>query len=307
MSRWDYWRHYEPAQPRLVKDGIKAKSQRGAIGETWWSRRWIGVLESLGMGARLGRGRSYARRGQVISIDVQKGIISAKVQGTRVKPYSVTIRLAPLSEKDWDKVADAMAAQAIFAAKLLSGEMPQNIEEAFAQVKVPLFPTSEKDLDTECSCPDWANPCKHIAAVYFLLAERFDEDPFLIFKLRGRTREEIIQILRDKRSKTLLEEKNLIPSQSEFSQESVAVPIEDCLDTFWQAGEALESFVTNPAPPEVDNAILKRLGKAPFRIRKHDVASLLAKAYGKASSAALQKALGGSQKNKSRSAQTESD
>ena len=294
MSHWDYWRHYEPAQPRLVKDGIKAKSQRGAIGETWWSRRWIGVLESLGMGARLGRGRSYARRGQVISIDVQKGIVSAKVQGTRVKPYSVIIRLAPFSEKDWDKVADAMAAQAIFAAKLLSGEMPQSIEEAFAQVKVPLFPTSEKDLDTERSCPDWANPCKHIAAVYFLLAERFDEDPFLIFKLRGRTKEEIIQILRDKRGKALPLEKSWASIEAELSQESIVAPLEDCLEAFWQAGEALESFVTNPAPPEVDNAILKRLGKSPFCIRKHDVASLLAKAYGKASSAALQKALRGS-------------
>jgi len=292
MSRWDYWQHYEPAQPRPVKDGIKTKSQRGVIGETWWSRRWIGVLESLGMGARLGRGRFYARRGQVISIDVQKGIIRAKVQGTRVKPYSVIIQLAPLSEKDWNEVADVMASQAIFAAKLLSGEMPQNIEEAFAQVRVSLFPTSEKDLDTECSCPDWANPCKHIAAVYFLLAERFDEDPFLIFKLRGRTKEEIIQILRDKRSKTLSEEKNLVPSQPEFSWETVAVPLEGCLETFWQAGETLESFVTNPTPPEVDNAILKRLGKAPFRIKKYDVASLLAKAYGIASSEALQKVVG---------------
>jgi uncharacterized Zn finger protein len=86
-----------------------------------------------------------------------------------------------------------MASQAIFAAKLLSGEMPQNIEEAFAEAKVSLFPTSEQDLDTECSCPDWANPCKHIAAVYYLLAERFDEDPFLIFKLRGEPRKRLFK------------------------------------------------------------------------------------------------------------------
>ena len=298
MSQWKYWQYYEPVRPRSVKEGIKAKSQRGAIGETWWSKRWIGALESLGMGARLNRGRSYARMGQVMAIDVQKGIVTARVQGTRVKPYSITIRLAPLSEKDWDRVTDAMAEQAIFAAKLLSGEMPRNIEEAFAEAKVTLFPTSKKDLDTECSCPDWANPCKHIAAVYYLLAEMFDEDPFLIFKLRGSTKEEIIQTLRDKRGKTLSEERSSIPVEPEISQEDVVIPLEECLDTFWQAGEGLDSFVINLAPPEVDNAILKRLGEAPFTVGKYNIASLLMKAYSVGSSAALQKALGGSQKGK---------
>lgn len=289
MSRWGYWGYYEPARPKKVKDGIKAKSQRRSIGETWWSKRWIGVLESLGMGARLSRGRSYARMGQVVSMAIQKGMVTAKVQGTRPKPYSVKIRLNPLSEKDWDKVTDAMASQAIFAAKLLSGEMPRNIEEAFSEVKVSLFPKSKKELITDCSCPDWANPCKHIAAVYYLLAERFDEDPFLIFRLRGRTKEEIIETLREKRALTPPE--GAISEGAGFAQESV-VPIEECLDMFWQAGEALDSFAVNPTLPEVDNAILKRLGDAPFMIGKHNVASLLAKAYSIASVAALQKASG---------------
>jgi len=102
MGRWDNWGYYEPARPKPVKDGIRAKSQRGEIGETWWSKRWIGVLHSFGMGARLDRGRSYARKGQVVSIDVQKGIVTAKVQGTRAKPYSVEIELKPLSEKAWE-------------------------------------------------------------------------------------------------------------------------------------------------------------------------------------------------------------
>jgi len=292
MGRWSDWGYYEPARPKPVKDGIKARSQRGEIGETWWSKRWIGVLHSFGMGARIDRGRSYARKGQVVSIDVQKGIVTAEVQGTRARPYSVKIELKPLSEKDWDKVADAMAAQAIFAAKLLSGEMPQNIEEAFAEAEVSLFPTSKKELVTDCSCPDWANPCKHIAAVYYLLAERFDEDPFLIFKLRGLTKEEITEMLRGKRSQTLSGEEALTPIEADFPQEGTAIPLEECLDTFWQSGAALDSFTVNPALPEVDNAILKRLGNAPFTVGKHDVASLLAKAYTVASSAALQKALG---------------
>jgi len=124
MGWGSYWGYYKPAKPKEVKDGgIKAKSKRGAIGETWWSKRWIAVLESFNMGARLGRGRSYARKGQVIAIDVQKGMVTARVQGTRAKPYEVKMQLNPISEPDWDKVTNAMASKAIFAAKLLSGEM----------------------------------------------------------------------------------------------------------------------------------------------------------------------------------------
>jgi uncharacterized Zn finger protein len=274
-----------------VKNGIKTKNERGAIGETWWSKRWIHVLESLGMGARLDRGRSYARRGQVVSIDVQKSVVTAKVQGSRPKPYSITIRLVSLSDKDWDKVIDIMASQAIFAAKLLSGEMPQNIEEAFVEAKVSLFPRSGKDLDTDCSCPDYANPCKHIAAVYYILAERFDSDPFLIFKLRGRTKEEIIQALRKKRGQILVEKKQK-STEAEIMPDSSVTPIEDCLGNFWQAGEALDSFITNPALPEIEGAILKRLGKPPLAIGGENMTTLMTKAYAVASKAALRAALG---------------
>lgn len=288
---WGYWPHYEPARPKPVKNGIKTKNERGAIGETWWSKRWIHVLESLGMGARLDRGRSYARRGQVVSIDVQKSVVTAKVQGSRPKPYSITIRLVSLSDKDWDKVIGIMASQAIFAAKLLSGEMPQNIEEAFVEAKVSLFPRSGKDLDTDCSCPDYANPCKHIAAVYYILAERFDSDPFLIFKLRGRTKEEIIQALRKKRGQTLVEKKQK-STETELIPESAVTPIEDCLGNFWQAGEALDSFITNPALPEIEGAILKRLGKPPLAIGGENMTTLMTKAYAVASKAALRAALG---------------
>ena len=136
------WR-YSYSSPKPVKDGIKAKSQRGDIGETWWSKRWIEVLESFRMGPRLERGRSYARRGQVISIDVEKGVVTAKVQGTRQKPYAVQITLETLSDEDWDTVTTVMASQALFAAKLLSGEMPHNIEEAFDKAEVSLFPQSK--------------------------------------------------------------------------------------------------------------------------------------------------------------------
>ena len=278
-GRGDYWDYYEPAQPRRVKDGIKAKSERGGIGETWWSKRWVGVLESFSLGTRLTRGRSYARQGQVISIDVEPGIVKAKVQGTQPRPYAIKIKLKPLSDNDWDRVTEAMASQAIFAAKLLAGEMPQDIEEAFDAVNVSLFPTAATDLDTDCSCPDWANPCKHIAAVYYLLAERFDGDPFLIFKLRGRTKEQIIEVLREKRAGTSSGESSAFVTGAEDSTDAAGPLLEENLDTFWQAAEELNTFAVHLEAPQVDKAILKRLGDAPFTIGGQNMASLLAKAY----------------------------
>lgn len=278
------WYYYPREPPKPVKDGIKAKSKRGDIGETWWSKRWVGILESFDMGARLSRGRSYARRGQVVSIKVKKGVVYAKVQGTRDRPYSVKIKLPVLSDAAWEEVTNVMASQALFAAKLLSGEMPLNIEEAFDEAGVSLFPESKKELDTYCSCPDWANPCKHIAAVYYLLAEQFDEDPFLIFVLRGRKKEEITKILRGKRTKALPE--GTVASEGVTD---TVLPLEECLDTFWEAGEALHSFVTNPVAPD-ENVILKRLGDAPFTIKGENATSLLSRIYDAVSTAALQKA-----------------
>lgn len=281
MVRWGYWEYYKPTKPKEVKNGIKAKSKRGEIGTTWWSKRWIAVLESFSMGTRLTRGRSYARKGQVISIDVRKGIVKSKVQGSGSKPYGITIKMDPISNEDWEKVADVMASKAIFAAKLLAGEMPADIEDAFAEAGISLFPVKLKDLETDCSCPDWANPCKHIAAVYYLLAERFDEDPFLIFKLRGRTKEDIVDALRKRRV-----------SDASAEEGEAVKPLDECMDSFWEAGDALDSFSVNKARPEVEAAVLRRLGDAPFFISKYNIATLLSRAYTVASIAALQRASG---------------
>jgi uncharacterized Zn finger protein len=283
------WNYYRENVPRKVANGLKTKSERGAIGETWWSKRWVAVLESFGMGTRLTRGRSYARQGQVVSIDVEPGIIRAKVQGSRPKPYDVEIKLRPLSDKDWDKVTDAMANQAIFVAKLLAGEMPTNIEEAFATARVSLFPINKQELVTDCSCPDWANPCKHIAAVYYILADRFDEDPFLIFKLRGRSKEEIIQTLRSKRAETLPVETSTSTTAEQAAQVEDTPLLVENAQTFWLADEALATFSVRPVAPAVEKALLKRLGAAPFSVGNQNIATLLGKAYEKVDANARQK------------------
>src|SRR5437588_10731494 len=300
MGRWrddydddDNWGYYEPSSPIRVQGGIKTKRGYGQIGETWWSKRWIAVLESFNMGTRLTRGRSYARQGQVISIDVEPGIVKARVQGSRPQPYKVEIRLKTLSDQDWEKVTEAMASQAIFAANLLAGEMPKNIEEAFSAVQLSLFPTALKELETNCSCPDWANPCKHIAAVYYLLAERFDEDPFLIFKLRGRTKEQIIAVLREKRAATSPMGDISSSADAVSAEEENLLSLEEHLDTFWRADEALESFSVNLSAPTIDKAVLKRLGDAPFTIGNSNIASLLAKAYDRVDAAVSKKRVEG--------------
>ena len=140
--------------------------------------RFIEVLESLGMGSRLQRGRSYARKGQVISMDVGPGLVTAQVQGSRPKPYRITIGVLPLTSSQWREVERRLASQALFRAELLAGEMPAEIEQVFADCGTPRFPRSAADLDMHCSCPDWEVPCKHLAAVCYALAEAFDDDPF---------------------------------------------------------------------------------------------------------------------------------
>lgn len=271
-----YWGYYEARKPKEVEDGIKAKSRRGAIGEKWWSKRWVALLESFNMGARLGRGRSYARKGQVISIDAQLGLVRSKVQGVRSKPYDIEIHLALICDDDWEKAIDAMASKAIFAAKLLSGEMPKDIEEAFVDAGCSLFP-GKKDIKTDCSCPDWADPCKHIAAVYYIMAEKFDEDPFLIFKLRGRTKEEIVEALRERRASTMPQDQ--VEAVETVPPDLDRRPLEERLDRFWDYGDELELVAPRPRPPEVAGAVLKRLGDAPVSIDGANLASCLPRAY----------------------------
>ena len=184
------------APPIQRKDGIKARSQRGQFVTNWWAQRWISALERVVNSGRLNRGRTYARAGQVLSLDEVGGVVKARVQGTRPQPYKVTIKLKPLSDRQWDRVIDALSGQALFAAQLLAGEMPQEIDAVFAAAGSSLFPSTEGELETECSCPDWANPCKHVAATHYILAEQLDEDPFLLFRLRGRTQEQVMAALR---------------------------------------------------------------------------------------------------------------
>ncbi len=287
--RDDFWDGYAPSKPIKVEGGIKAKSKRGVIGDTWWSKRWVKVLESFGWSNRLERGRRYARGGQVLDFKLAPGKVTARVQGSVPKPYSVSIEIEPLTDGAWDKVTEEMSRKAIFSAKLLAGEMPQNIEEAFDAAGMSLFPESSKDIRTDCSCPDSANPCKHIAAVYYILAEEFDRDPFMLFKLRGRAKDDIIGSLRKMRAEGVqnLPEPDVITANEAGEQKEAPLPVND----FWSGGE-LESFSVSISPPEVSAAIIKRLGTPQFWDSKEDFNKKMGGYYEKISMRAVETAYG---------------
>ncbi len=287
MSRrgrfYDSWYPSHTASaPRPAVGGIQAKSRKGPVGETWWSRRFIAVLESFRIGARLERGRRYARMGQVMDLELVPGAVTAKVQGTRARPYDVRIAVKTLSEKDWEKVEKQLAGEAIYLARLLAGEMPTDIEAAFTACRLSLFPASTRDLETSCSCPDWSNPCKHVAATYYLLAERFDEDPFLVFAWRGRTREVLLDHLRALRSAGDPGDRGPRSRSAPAAQAAPqapppqAAPAPD-LSAFWTGG--VLDLVLKPEPPALPDAILREAGPLGVVLSGRDAIDCLGPAY----------------------------
>jgi uncharacterized Zn finger protein len=263
---------FPPSRPRKATGGIKARSKRGAIGEQWWSRRFIDVLESFGMQTRLARGRNYARAGQVLSLDVNTGHVTAQVQGSRVKPYKVILTVDPLTKPQWRKVERALAARAVFRARLLAGEMPAEIEEVFADCGTPLFPRSARDLSMTCSCPDWGVPCKHVAAVCYVLAEAFDDDPFAMLAWRGKGREQLLAALRGLTG----------PSAEDAAKPGDVTdrPLAECIDGFWTSGlsparlRALPSAAAAPA-----DLVLRGFEPPAIEAGGKDLLTLLRPAY----------------------------
>lgn len=199
VSRLGVWQRFVHTGAIPVEDGIKARTRRGRIGSTWWSQRFLSVIEELDLGGRLDRARTYARKGQVTDIDVDRGRMTARVQGSRRTPYRVEIRLQTLDDEDWTSAVEALGRRASFTARLLAGEMPDDVEAAFAESHVALFPRSAAELSMQCTCPDWSVPCKHVAAVLYLMAEELDTDPFLLMTWRGRTKDELLAMVREQR------------------------------------------------------------------------------------------------------------
>ena len=273
-SRRD-WARFKPSKRIPVEDGLELRSRRGAIGESWWSQRFLAAVESVLMGGRLARGRTYARQGQVIDLGIGSGLAVARVQGGRTTPYGVQISMPAASDVRWEAIVGTLAAQAGYAARLLAGDLPHEIEDVFAQAGVPLFPERGSKLVTSCTCPDWANPCKHAAAVCYLMAEAFDDDPFLLLAFRGRDRAALLAELHSQRG--MVGEQP--GTDSSVDPAPVEPPLSASVGNFWSAGPAMANVHCLPRATASPGAVLRQLPRGVLQVRGREVADLLEAAY----------------------------
>lgn len=295
MSRYDDYDdygypRYHSRRPRQVTGGIKAQGGKNLGGASWWAKRWVEVLERYAeedyeISARLKRGRTYAKKGQVVALEIARGKVTAYVQGSRATPYKVLIRVDTLDRDEWQRVIGRFANQPLHVAKLLAGEMPAEVEAAFDEEGLPFFPYDYHELDVHCGCQDWVSPCKHIAAVLYLLGEEIDRDPFLIFKLRGMERDRLMKELgkiatggKRRRSKA-----DLSPVIDAAGDQTLSTDLE----RFWGGGK-LPPLIPETSPPPVYKAgLLKQLGNFPTWRGEEPVFSTLEPLYAQAAAAAM--------------------
>ncbi|GIF15068.1 SWIM zinc finger family protein [Actinoplanes teichomyceticus] len=258
---------YEASRAIEVDGGLAVRSKRGTIGEQWWSRRFVDVLEEICDPGRLARGRAYARKGQVIDFTLRPGQMVARVQGSRPTPYQVTIRISAFDDAQWAEITEALGAQALYRAALLAGEMPREIVDLFTDLGLPLFPS---ELNIDCSCPDWGVPCKHGSAALYVLAEAFDDDPFLVLAWRGRAREPLLDALRGTAD----------PGETVDPLAVEEPPLTDRLADFYSPGISLGRLRERPArsgtPPEL---LLRALDPPPVTVRHIPLIDLLRRVY----------------------------
>jgi uncharacterized Zn finger protein len=253
----------------MSKHGIKIKQ----IGATWWGKRWIESVEHISRDSlsRLGRGRAYARAGHVQDLLIAPGVATACVNDADDELYQVTIKVAVLPAASWQKAITAMSKQAIFVAELLNGRMPEKIEDAFRTAGHHLFIDKQRELESECTCEDWVSPCKHVAAVHYVLGEAFDKDPFMLFELRGRTRSQVLgalRVVRKGHEPAADSVKDMDALAAEVDTSAATINLSEPLpafspDDFERSPAALPNFAVRIEPPTGSSTLLRQLGAPP--------------------------------------------
>ncbi|WP_017299412.1 SWIM zinc finger family protein [Nodosilinea nodulosa] len=231
--------------------------------EAWWVQRWVELLNTYRFKKRLERGRIYAREGHILSLEYKGSKVTALVQGTAEEPYKLSIWLDAFSDEDWNYVIDSLSEQAIYSAQLLAGEMPSEIEAVFTANGLSLYPFNLSEVHSKCSCPDPKNPCKHIAAVYYQLGDFFREDPFVLFQLRGRSRDSILDALRQRRQSSPVPTEVAIDGEEAAADaDPKSIPGHLDLQQFWAYAEPLDPELVVITPAET--TVLDILGKMPL-------------------------------------------
>ncbi len=279
-----------PVKPRRVRQGLRLRRKEGAVAESWVALAWFARVEGLAEEKQRAEGLSYARGGQTTRLTAAPGEVRASVVGRQPGAYDVRIRVRQFPADLWSRVVSTMGSQALYAAKLLAGQLPQSVERVFADVGETLVPTGE-DLDLSCTC-DVEDPCcKHIVCVAALLAEQLDGDPFLLFTLRGLDGESFLERLQRQRA---MEQKQgrPVPAYTHSPPQGASGAATDLptnVEEFWTAGAELAEITAEPGPPRVEHALLRRLGPAPFKDSRFPFVGLLATCYDTASKHALEK------------------
>lgn len=270
--------------PRRVRGGVKFKLKAGETPRSWVTQRLLRVAEQ-GADAEIYKdGLEYARLGQTKRLTIEETLCEGVIQGRSDKPYTTTLELSQFDAESQERVISAMADQVRYAAKLLSGELPSNIEDVFAPLGLKLFPAEPQDITPKCSCPDWSEEkpwCKHAVCLSALLAERMGDDPMIIFGLHGMPSQELIDGLRQKRAvgvqgpgpaPVLLQH---VPGVSDVP----SAPLDDSLGSFWEVGDELKELDTPIEPPALNCVLLRRLGSSPFPEGRFPLIGLMATCY----------------------------
>ena len=226
------------------------------MSHTSWSDAWLDALLSFSHPGRMRRGRYLAKEKRIKNLDIKPGEIEADVKDEG-KTYHVTLHFPPLDDASWQKITEKLGSQALYSARLLGGELPPEVMDLFEEAGATLFPTTDK-LEANCTCSDWEVPCKHIAGVYYHLAERFEKNPFLLFYFRGRSKEAILEALQAQRTQPATEPAQAIVTQFQDP------PLEQTLHHFWEIGPEIKAITFNVAPPKYPLPHFKRLGRPPF-------------------------------------------
>jgi uncharacterized Zn finger protein len=237
--------------------------------QPWWVEQWMELIHGYRFKKRLERAWDYARSGNVTSIRFEGRRVHARVQGSDAEPYKVKLWLDVLNDEDWGYVLDALTQKARWSAQLLAGVMPQDIERAFAASGKRLFPFKLQEVRSECSCPDKANPCKHVSAVYYLMGDRFSEDPFVLFQLRGRTRAQLLSDLAKRRRRALAKQARQARARGgeEFASPVAHQPVHSAItdpSRWWRYEAALDPDLVVITPALEGDTGLDAAGPLPL-------------------------------------------
>jgi len=250
---------------------------------TWWGQKFITAIESFSDSERIKRGRSYSTDSRILSFEIKNGVVKATIRGNinpyfgilKEPKYKTEVKISQISAHDWTEIVQLMSCRASVVGRLLLNEVPEKLELIFKVVGHSLLPKNYKDFESSCSCPDYSNPCKHVVGVIYRLASELDQNPFLLFELRGLSKEDLQkQLAASSLGKILATELGdrsleLIPTTSYFPQpKTTASPEVPTLKDFWQGQKRLPTTIPLLPSSSVSAIVIKKQGDNPPFWRK---------------------------------------